>query len=79
MIPFWNRKELTMTLSLDRQTEIRSLLTKHGIDYLIKTRYSRGSYSQRTFRPAHMPEYSAEYYIYVRRSDYDNAKRLIRK
>ena len=37
MITIFNRKELAVTMSMDRQAEIRSILQSNGIDYSVKT------------------------------------------
>ncbi len=85
MITIFNRKELIVTYSMKRQSEIRSILANNNIKYHVKiidrknpSSFSAGSRSHTgTFGENIRLEY--EYIIYVRKEDYDNAKYLISK
>lgn len=83
MITIFNRRELCITYSMKRQSEIRNALSDNNIDYQIKTvnrmspspvsrgiRAKTGSFGQN-------PHINYEYIFYVRKTDYDIAKRAI--
>ena len=82
MMCLFNRRELTVTMDMQRQAEIRNILSKNGIEYRIKTinllspnvvgahRGHVGSFGVNA-------DHSYEYKFYVRKNDYENAKRLI--
>ena len=82
MIHMFNRRELVLTLSMERQADIRAILSANGIDYQVKTtnlqnapiagseRARRGSFGIQS-------EHSYEYKIYVHKKDYDTAKQLL--
>ena len=82
MITIFNRRELTVTMDLKSQGEIRSALSRHDIPYIIRTkniaggdvfgsrRGQVGSFGIRT-------EASYEYIFYVHKNDYEQAKQLI--
>ncbi len=84
MIHMFNRRELVLTLSMDRQAEIRTILSANGIDYQVKTtnlqnaplvgsqRGRRGSFGIQS-------QYSYEYKIYVHKKDYEAARQLVAK
>lgn len=81
MINVFNRRELVITMSMDRQAQIRNILASNGIDYTVKTlnlqsasvlgsrRGAFGSYGVNQ-------DYSYEYKIYVHKNDYEKAKHL---
>lgn len=83
MITVFNRKELLITMDMNRQSTVRDVLSANGIEYTVKTtnlqsasvvdnsRARFGSYGTDQ-------NYSYEYKIYVHRKDYENASRLIR-
>ena len=82
MIHMFHRRELVLTLSMERQADIRAILSANGIDYQVKTtnlqnapmagseRARRGSFGIQS-------EHSYEYKIYVHKKDYDTAKQLL--
>ncbi len=37
MVTIFNRKELIVTMEMDRQSEVRNILSQNGIDYTVKT------------------------------------------
>lgn len=37
MITIFNRKELIVTVEMNRQAEVRNILSQNGIDYTVKT------------------------------------------
>ena len=63
MLTIFNRKELITTMDMQRQSNIRSILSA--------SRGRSGSFGVD-------PNYSYEYHIYVHKNDYENALRLIR-
>ena len=81
MIHLFNRKELTITYSMEMQAKIRSILAAAGIDYRIKTSsapgFSAGSRS-RSGSFGISADNACEYIFYVKRDDYDRAVLLIR-
>ena len=82
MIHIFNRRELVLTLSMDRQAEIRAILSANGIDYQLKTTNLQNAPlagSQRARRGSFgiQSEHSYEYKIYVHKKDYEKAKYLM--
>ena len=81
----WNiltQKELLLTLDLNRQAEVRKLLSLHGIEYRIHTKNLQGSGSfgdraRRTGSLGVKQDYIYEYKIYVQKNEYERAKRLV--
>ena len=74
-----NRKELLMTASMERQANVRDVLEANGIEYRVRARRNTGGLSRsRTVMPGTKMESMYQYYIYVKRSDYEKAKYLIR-
>ena len=81
----WNiltQKELLLTLDLNRQAEVRKLLSLHGIEYRIHTKNLQGSgpfggEARRTGCLGVKQDYIYEYKIYVQKKEYEQAKRLV--
>ena len=73
MLTIFNRKELITTMDMQRQANIRSVLSANGIAYTVRTENLQGSSAF-----GGDPNYSYEYHIYVHKNDYENALRLIR-
>ena len=75
MIHLFNRKELLMTTGMERQANVRNILTANNIPYRViaKSNLSRS----RTMLPGMRMDLQYQYYIYVKRSDYAKAKYLI--
>lgn len=82
MITIFNRKELTMTMDMQKQGQIRDILRNHDIEYDVRTmnlagpnamsaRGGSGSFGLNLAQ-------SVEYKIYVKKKDYDKAQYLIR-
>ena len=79
MICLLNRKELILTTSLEQQTKVRDILAANGIDYRVRVKSNTGGISRsRTVLPGTRPEWMYQYYIYVKKEDYEKAKYLIR-
>lgn len=79
MLTIFNRKELTITYSMEQQAKIRDLLAVHKIDYRIKVVSRDGSSGSRT-RAGTLGQSMAtiyEYIIFVRRKDYGIAQAII--
>lgn len=82
MVTIFNRRELILTLSMERQAEVRAILSTNRIDYQVKTTNLK---NQQTLdsRRAHagssgiFSDHSYEYKIYVHKRDYEKAKYLI--
>ena len=82
MLTIFNRKELITTMDMQRQANIRSILSANGIAYTVRTENLQGSSALGGRRSSGSfgidPNYSYEYHIYVHKNDYENALRLIR-
>ena len=84
MLTIFNRKELITTMDMQRQANIRSILSANGIAYTVRTENLQGSSALggrsrgSTGSFGIDPIYSYEYHIYVHKNDYENALRLIR-
>jgi len=83
MITIFNRKELVITMDMNRQSEVRDILSANGIEYAVKVTNLQsasaiGSTRGRVGSFGTNQDYSYEYKIFVRRKDYDNASGLIR-
>ena len=82
MLTIFNRQELIITTNMNRQADIRIILSQNEIEYTVKTtnlqsptaigscRGKRGSFGSNQ-------DCSYEYKIYVHKKDYDRAKWLI--
>ena len=81
----WNiltQKELLLTHDLNRQAEVRKLLSLHGIEYRIHTKNLQGSGSfgdraRRTGSLGVKQDYIYVYKIFVQKKEYEQAKRLV--
>ena len=80
MLTIFNRRELAVTMDMQKQAEIRNILASNGVKYLVRTRSpgggsfgSRGRMGSFGLEPA----LSCEYRIYVHRDDYAAALALI--
>ena len=79
MIHLFNRKELLLTTSLEQQAKIRDTLAANGIECFVKARSHVGGFARsRTVIPSMKQEFLYQYYIYVKRTDYEKAKYLTR-
>ena len=86
MPTIFNRKELITTMDMQRQANIRSILSANGIAYTVRTENLQGSSalggrsrgSSGSFGID--PNYSYEYHIYVHKNDYEKVpSRFMRK
>lgn len=86
MITFFNRKELTMIISMETLAKHRAILEANGIEHTVKTTNLQaatmagmGAESRRgrggSFGIAQNASY--EYRLYVRKDDYEKAKALL--
>lgn len=83
MITIFNRKELLMTVDMNRQANVRDVLSANGIACSVKVTNLQsasavGSSRGRTGNFGINQTYAYEYKIYVHKKDYDAALRLIR-
>ena len=76
MIHLFNRKELLLTSSMERQARVRDMLAANKIPYLVRTS-SNISRSQGVM-PGMRMDMLYQYRIYVKRSDYEKAKFLLK-
>jgi hypothetical protein len=84
MITIFNRREVYLTYSVDKQAKIRKELSQNNIKYYIKTinRMSPSPISRGTRSVGALgqnTDSNYEYIIYVHKKDYDKAKYLIGK
>ena len=78
MIHLFNRRELLTTISMERQAEVRNILADNKIPYRVCVRNNVGGMSRsRMVMPGTRMESMYQYYIYVKKSDYEKAKYLI--
>lgn len=82
MLTIFNRKELTTTFSIQKQSKVRSILSSNNIKYYIKTvnRNSPSTFSDtrsRTGTFGQNMELAYQYIIYVHKKDYDKALAII--
>lgn len=82
MLTIFNRKELIITMDLNRQADIRNILSANKIDYSVKTTnlQSASAVGSRRGRVGSFgvdSRFSYEYKIYVHKQDYEKAKHLI--
>lgn len=82
MITLFNRRELLVTDSMKRQSEIRALLSKNGIGYSLKTRgqddsLTRSDVRARTGSAGIDLEHMYMYTFYVHKDDYEKAQHVI--
>lgn len=81
MITIFNRRELIITRSMEEQIRVRNKLNECGIDYRIKTNrgHSRSFASERAYTGSLGERQDAmyEYRIFVKKEDYEKARRLI--
>ncbi|MBM6750954.1 hypothetical protein H6A65_05505 [Mediterraneibacter glycyrrhizinilyticus] len=83
MITIFNRKELIITMEMNRQAEVRNILSQNGIDYTVKTTNLQtapllGSRRGRTGSFGIKTDNSYEYKIYVHKKDFEKAVFLIK-
>ena len=79
MIHLFNRKELLLTTSLEQQAKVRDILAANGMECFVKAKCQVGGFSRsRSVVPGMRTEAMYQYYIYVKKTDYEKAKYLIR-
>ena len=83
MITVFNRKELLMTYDMQRQSEIRNILRSQNIEYHVKVKnllnpspFSSNPRARTGSFGINLTK-TYEYKIYVKKSDYEQAKYLI--
>ena len=76
MIHLFNRKELLLTSSMERQARVRDVLAANGIPYRVKT--SSNISRSRGVMPGMRMDMLYQYRIYVKKDDYEKARHLIR-
>ena len=82
MITIFNRKELLVTMDMNKQANVRDILSSNGIPYEIKTTNLQSSQAVGSRRGRYgsfgvNQKFSYEYKIYVHKNDYDKAVGLI--
>ena len=83
MITLFNRKELLITYDMKLQSEVRIILRDHKIKYDVKVKNLLSSSPMRAGVRAHTGTCgvdllkSYEYKIYVKKTDYEKAMKLI--
>lgn len=79
VIHFLNQKELLITWDMAEQSRIREILASHGIEYKVRTvNTCRGGNARaRTGVAGIRTDAMYQYYIYVKKCDYEKAGFLI--
>lgn len=77
MITIFNRKELIITYSMEKQAKIRDLLSSHKIEYTISTMGNFWQSDTRGIGTMLPVSAQTEYKIYVRKADYEEALYLL--
>lgn len=78
MITFLNRRELTITYSMEEQARIRESLNAHGIPYQMKLVNQLGSASRARMGTVGLNMASlTEYIFYVHKEDYEQARAVL--
>ena len=76
MIHLFNRKELLLTSSMERQARVRDALAANNIPYQVRT--SSNISRSRGVMPGMRMDLMYQYRIYVKRADYEKASSLLR-
>ena len=77
MICLFNRKELLTTFSMEQQGKVREILAANNVEYRVRARSNTGGLARsRTVIRGMKQELLYQYFIYVKRSDYEKAKYL---
>lgn len=76
MITIFNRKELTITYSMEKEAKIRNLLSAHNIDYSIST-LGNMMQNMTPSRVGIRVDVPTEYRIFVKKKDYEKAVHLL--
>ncbi len=82
IITFWNRREVYMGYSMERCSDIRSILSQHAIKYQCKAVSRHNSRVQPGVGGIlkgldEKVESRYLYYVYVHKTDYDKACKVI--
>ncbi len=82
MITIFNRKELLITMDVNKQADVRTILSSNGIPYVIKTTNLQSAQSVGSRRGQFgsfgvNQAFSYEYKIFVHKNDYDKAVSLL--
>lgn len=77
LIHFFNRKELRIIWNLKELSEIRDILATNNIAYKVITRNHGGISRDRTGSIGMRTDAVYQYYIYVKKEDYEKARSLI--
>lgn len=82
MITIFNRKELTITYSMEEQAKVRALLATNHIDYKIKVvnRNSPSAFSDTRARTGILGQNMAiayEYIFFVHRNEFEMAQSIM--
>ena len=83
MITVFNRKELLVTFDMQRQANVRDILSANGIKYALKVTNRQGasllgSNRSRTGSFGTSKSLASEYKFYVHKNEYDSALKLIK-
>lgn len=77
MITIFNRRELFVTLSMEKQLEVRQLLSEAGIDYVLRTKSLTGGGHSGQF--GIHSSVALEYRFYVHKEDEERARHVINR
>jgi len=83
VITLFNRRELIITRSMEKQAQVRNMLADENVDYIVRTSgaHGRGVPGRRAYTGSfgQNAEFDREYRIFVKKEDYDKAKYLINR
>lgn len=79
MITIFNRRELTVTFSMEEQTKIRNLLDSHNVNYYIKVinMFAQGSSRGHIGSPGLNMNAAYEYKFYVHKDHFEIAQAIL--
>lgn len=78
----WNRKEVYLGYSMQESVHVRDTLAANRIAYDVRTvshSAKRTGVRDQMGRFGENPAFEMQYYVYVNKQDYENAKYLLRK
>ena len=83
MLTIFNRKELLITMDMERQSRVRDILSANGIAHRVKVTNSQNAAVVGSSRAGSgsfgiNQKFAYEYKIYVHRNDYARALQLVR-
>ena len=79
MINVFNRKEVCITYDMAEQARVRDILKQNNIEYDLDTKRIKSPLGAQVSVNSDMSNRCLEHKVYVKKSDYELAKKLIEK